>query len=183
MSAEKLDYQVVATTIMGALNECATVFLNVKPDKDPTIVVKDLYGENKFSVSTCSEFIDESYISAIHFYSNALDKKFKRSCGLFILYVDTSAINYLVNVFGFKSAAEAGWDMASDAVAELCGNIAGIFKRDLGGLGFPGLEVSIPLKFKGFCRRLDIPQGNKQYYRITSYVWGQTIVMDVILGF
>jgi len=167
---------------MGALNECASVFLSVKPDKDPTIVKKDLYGENKLNISTCSEFIDESYISVINFYRNAHDKTAKNSCGLFILYVDTSAINYLVNVFGFKSAAEAGWEMASDSVAELCGNIAGIFKRDLCDLGYPELETSLPVNFKGFCGGLELPRGHKDSYRITSYVWGQTIVMDVILA-
>ena len=71
MSTQKLDYQVLATTLMGALNECTTVFLNAKPDKDPTIVPKNFYGENnKLNLATCSDFIDESYISTIYFYPN-----------------------------------------------------------------------------------------------------------------
>jgi len=172
----------MATTLMGALNESVSVFLNVKPDKDPTIVTKELYVKDKLNVSTCAEFVDESYIATLYFYDHAGEKNPKNSCGLFILYVNTSVINDLVKVFGFKNATEAGWEMASDAVAELCSNVAGIFKRNLNNLGYPEIESTIPLKFKGICGGLDIPRGHNHYYRLTSYVWGQTIMMDVILA-
>ena len=180
--AEKLDFQVMATTLMGAVNESVTGFLKVKSDKDPTIVTKVLYAQNKMDISTYGEFCDGSYISIIYFYHHEKDKGTNRYCGMIILYVNTSAINYLVRVFGYKNAADAGEKVAADAVAELCNNVAGLFKKDLNGLGYPELEISIPLKFKGFASQLDFPKGQKNFHRITSYVWGQTLVMDIILA-
>ena len=180
--AEKLDFQVLATTLMGAVNESVVGFLKVKPDKDPTIVTKLLYADEKWDVSTYAEFIDGSHISVIYFHHNVRDRGTHRYCGMLVLYVSTAAINSLVRVFGYKNAIEAGEAMAADAAAELCNNVAGIFKKDLSGLGYQELEISTPLKLKGFSGGLDYPKGQKNFHRITAYVWGQTIVMDVILA-
>lgn len=179
--AQKLDFQVMATTLMGAVNESVAGFLKVKPDKDPTVVTKPLYAQDKWDVSTYAEFVDGSYITVIYFYHHARDKGSKRYCGMMVLYTSTAAINYVVRVFGYKNAAEAGNEMAADAAGELGNNIAGVFKKDLSGLGYPELEISTPIKFKGFSGGLDFPKGEKSFHRITSYVWGTTIVMDVIL--
>ena len=180
--AEKLDFQVLATTLMGAVNESVEGFLKVKPDKDPTIVTKVLYADDKLDICTYGEFIDGSYISVIYFDHNERDRLSKRYCGMLIVYVSTSAINYVVKAFGYKNAADAGDAMAADAAAELCNNIAGLFKKDLKGLGYPELEISTPIKSIGFSGKLDYPQGQKNFHRITAYVWGQTIVIDVILA-
>ena len=180
--AEKLDFQVLATTIMGATNESVEGFLKVKPDRDPTVVTKDLYADDKLEICTYGEFVDGSHISVIYFYRSQRDRETNRFCGMLILYVSTSAINYVVRAFGYKNAKDAGDEMAADAAAELCNNIAGIFKKDLKGLGYAELEISPPFKFKGFAGRLDYPVGQKKFHRVTAYVWGQTITMDVILA-
>ena len=177
----KLDFQVMATTLMGAVNESVEGFLKIKSDKEPEVVSKTLYAEDKLKLCTYGEFVDGCYISVIYFYRHAGDKGSKNYCGMFILYISTSAINYLVRVFGYKNATEAGDEMTADAAAELCNNIAGVFKKDLSTLGYPELEISTPLKFKGFSDAIDYPKGQRSYHRVTAYVWGQTIAMDVIL--
>jgi len=180
--AEKLDYQVMAKTLMGAVNESVTGFLKVKSDKDPTIVTKVQYAKDKLDISTYGEFIDGSYISVIYFYHHEGDKGSKRYCGMFILYVNTAAIHFLVRTFGYKNATEAGEAKVADAVAEFNSNIAGLFKKSLNGMGYPELVFSAPLKFKGFADSLDFPKGQNNFHRITAYVWGQTLTMDVILA-
>ena len=179
---EKLDFQVMATTLMGAVNESAAGFLKVKPDREPVIITKPLYAEKKLDVSAYGDFIDSSYISVIYLYHHKEDKGSDRHCGMLILYINTSAINYLVQVFGYKNALVAGEDMSSDAAGELCNNITGVFKKDLRSLGYPELEISPPMKFKGFVAGLDYPKGEKNFHRITAYFWGQSIVVDVILA-
>jgi hypothetical protein len=181
--AQKLDFQVLATTLMGAVDESINVFLKAKPDKNAEIVTKVLYAQDKLNVSTYAEFIDGSYIAVIYFYHNQRDQSANRICGMLIVYVSTAAINYLVKSFGYKNSTEAGIAMSEDAVGELCNNIAGIFKRDLKGLGYPELEISPPLKFKGFSGGLDYPKGEKKFHRLTAHVWGQTIALDIILNF
>ena len=181
--AEKLDFQVLATTLMGAVNESVEGFLKVKPDKDPSIVTKELYADDKLDICTYGEFVDGSYISVIYFYRSEGDRSANRFCGMLIVYVSTSAINYVVRAFGYRNAKEAGDDIVADAAAELCNNIAGIFKKDLKGLGYSELEISTPYKYKGFSGKLDYPKGQKVFHRITAYVWGQTLTMDVILAF
>ena len=180
--AEKLDFQVIATTLLGAVDESVSVFLKAKPDKEPDIKTKVLYAQDKLNVSTYAEFVDGSYISVIYLYRHEKDKGSNRFCGMLIVYVSTAAINYLIKGFGYKNAAEAGVAMAEDAVGELANNIAGIFKRDLRGLGYAEFEISTPLKFKGFSGDLDFPKGQKNFHRVTAYVWGQTIVFDAILA-
>ena len=181
--AQKLDFQVMATTLMGAVNESIVGFLKTKSDKDPEIITRNLYADDKLDVSTYAEFIDGSYISVIYFYHNRADIGTKRYCGMFILYISTSVINYLVKVFGYKNSIEAGNEVSADAAAELCNNIAGVFKNDLSGLGYPELEISTPFKFKGFSGGIDYPKGQRTFHRITAFAWGQNIYLDVILTF
>lgn len=178
----RLDYQVIATNLMGAMNKSVTGFLKVTPDKDPTIETKPLYAGDKLNISTYAEFIDGSYGAVIYLHHHARDKGTNRFCGMFILYVSSSAVNNVVKVFGFKNAQEAGDEKVSDGVAELCNNIAGVFKQGLSGVGYPELEISTPLKFRGFSGDLDYPRGEKNFYRVTAYAWGKTITMDVILS-
>jgi len=182
MGGPKLDFQVIATTLMGAMNESVSGFLKVKQDKEPTIVTKPLYVEDKWNVSSYGEFIDGSYISVIYFYRHAKDRGTNNYCGMLVLIITNSIVNYMVKGFGYKNSQEAGAEMAADIAAELANNIAGVFKKDLSGVGYPELEISAPMKFKGFAVGLDYPKGEKQFHRVTSFVWGQRIVADVILG-
>ena len=179
--AEKIDFQVMATILMGAVHESMSGFLRAKPDKDPVIITKPLYADDKYDASAYADLIDNSYISVIYFYHNEI-KGFRQHCGTIILYVNTSAINFLVGVFGFRNSAIAGDEMASDAAGELCNNITGVFKKDLRSLGYPELEISVPSRYKGFTGGVDYPRGEKNFYRMTACFWGQTIVLDVILG-
>jgi len=182
MAAEKIDFQVVATTLMGAINDSVNGFLKVKMDNDPSIVTKPLYVQEKWNISTYGDFIDGSYVSVIYFFRHSRDRESKHYCGMLVVYVNTSVINYLVRVFGYKNAEQAGNEVSLDVVAELSNNIAGVFKKDLSGVGYPELEISSPLKFKGFSGELDYPKGQKNFHRVTAFVWGQTITVDVILA-
>ncbi|MBL8013523.1 MAG: chemotaxis protein CheX [Candidatus Omnitrophica bacterium] len=178
----RLDFQVIATTLLGAVNQAVNGFLHVHSDQEPTVVPRPLLAEDKWYVSSFGEFYDSSYISVIYFYRNSKDREANRFCGVFVLYLKEALAPNLIKAFGYKDTAETNNEVVADITAELANNIAGVFKKDLSGLGYPELEISAPMKFKGSAGWLSYPKNEKQYYRVTAFVWGQKFALDVMVA-
>jgi hypothetical protein len=117
----------------------------------------------KMKVFGWEKFHCPTYISVIHFYKDKERLRAQRSAGLMLLYVERGEARRMLNSMGLEVRGEdinydavdsPGDRLLADGCGELCNIIAGAFKTELCGFGYPELLLSPPLNFIN-----DVPEG------------------------
>ncbi len=103
-----------------------------------------------------------------------------------MVYLKQAGVAHVLRALGYNPKEAMNDDaLINDLAGELSNNIAGVFKKDLNGLGYSELEISVPYKFRGVVAEgVHFPKKLKEYYELTAYAWKmEPFVVDVILDF
>lgn len=190
---ERFDPQVIATTLMGIIQETFKTICNWDVTEEPTFYDKDIIEYNsRMRVFGLEKFNDITFLSAIYYYTD--QKKFKDHdpCGTLVLYIRDEIARKIVKVLenkGIMNDSDTDSDSDMDAVildncGEFCNMVAGNFKNELTNLGYHDLVMSAPFNYKN-----DIPEGvmfpydEYKSYEICFDLFGKkSLIVSIVLG-
>lgn len=161
---EEFDPQVIATTLMGCVQETCEQMCKASFSQDPEYVEKNIIEYNsRMRTFGLEKFNAPCFVAAINFYENKKMFDLGDSCGVLVLYVEEMFAGTLL-----KELAP-GMDLGDEAIVldccgELCNVIAGQFKNEIKTYGFSDLTISAPMKYAN-----DIPQGVNFHYSETKF--------------
>jgi len=179
MADEEFDPQVIATTLMGCVQDTFEKMCHVTLSKPPEFIEKDIieYG-SRMRVFGPEKFNGSCYIAAINFYLNQQKFKEDDSCGVMVLYIQDETTGKLMKALGQPGLDEDDEETLLDTCGEFCNVIAGQFKNELRSFGYIDLVISAPLKYKN-----DIPEGvNFKYseyklYELSFHIWKEKLIV------
>lgn len=181
----KIDFQVMATTLMGAVGDTFRTMCNEELSQNPTFESHpvDWLEKGRMKVSSYSKLCVSSYISYIYYYASDAHRKKYRPSGVVIVYVKDSGIMKLLPALGYSTKDFTNQDLVKDMVGEICNNIAGGVKNELSPLGFASLEISTPFNHKDIVPGgVVLPKKVKECHEVDISLWGSKyIIIDIAL--
>ncbi|MCA9407140.1 MAG: hypothetical protein KC733_00480 [Candidatus Omnitrophica bacterium] len=182
---EKFDPQVLATTMMGGVKSIFEKMSTLTFSQDPEFKEREIIEyDSRWRVFGLEKFNSACYVAVINFYRSTADQELHKACGAFVLYIEEGNAAKLLKALGYPDVDDEDLSIMFDIVGELCNVLAGQFKNDLLGLGFPDLVMSAPQKYRN-----DVPDGvefeyeQTTYYELSFFLWKEKVfVIDATLG-
>lgn len=170
---EHLDFQAIATTLMGSAEKTFTTLCGKNLSGSPKIRKVDIVTwYNKMKIFGWEKFHKPTYVSVIFFYSDQKNMEMQKPVGLIILYLERKEAYALLKTMGLEAVEEgidydvlesAGDKTLADSCGELCNIIAGSFKTELCSFGYPEFIISPPSNYVN-----EVPDGVPYNQKITS---------------
>ncbi|MHA1656551.1 MAG: chemotaxis protein CheX [Candidatus Heimdallarchaeota archaeon] len=155
MSAKdkEFDPQVIATTLMGCVQDTFKKMCNLTFSQDPDFVEKELIEyESRMRTFGLEKFNGPCYVAAISFYLSPKEIEEHDALGALVLYIEAEVAEKLLKALGYDFDEEDE-DLVLDNCGEFCNVIAGQFKNQLNSLGYKDLTISAPIKGKNDIRQ------------------------------
>lgn len=170
--AEKFDPQVIATTLMGCVQDTFEKMCHINFSQQPSFIEKTIIEyQSKMRLFGLEKFNGPCYIGIINLY---LDKHFydkKNSCGVIALFVQEDIAPDLVKSMGNRGLDADDPEIILDTVGEFCNVVVGQFKNELRSFGYKDLTISAPMKYHNDVPEgVDFPYAETKYYEISFFV-------------
>lgn len=182
---EEFDPQVIATTMMGCVQETFEKMCNVSLSKAPEFNEKEIIEyDGRMRVFGLEKFDGPCYISAINFYVDKKHFEEKDSSGVVVLYIEEEAAEKLGKAMGQSEADLEDEEVVLDTCGEFCNVVVGQFKNELRALGYIDLIISAPIKHKNdISEGVDFQYSEKKLYELNFHVWKRKlIVVDITMA-
>lgn len=182
---EQFDPQVIATTIMGVVQDTFEKMCHASFSKPPEFVEKKIIEYNsKMRVFGLEKFNGPCYASVINFYVNLHYQEKKETCGTFVLYVEEDIALRMLKELGYTGFNEEDEDLIKDSCGEFGNVIAGNFKNELKEIGYSDLIISAPTTYKNdIPDGVDFPYSQDKLCEIGFYLWKEkAIVIDMTMA-
>ncbi len=180
--AEKFDPQVIATTLMGCVQETFDKMGRITFSQKPDFVAKEVIEyESRMRLFGLEKFNGPCYVGVINLYLNKKAYDVKESCGLIVLLVREDIAPELVKAMGNTGIDEEDEEIIMDSVGEFCNVVVGQFKSELRSFGYPDLTISAPAKYRNYAPDgADFPYSEYKYYEISFYIKKQKAIVVVV---
>ena len=186
--AKSFDFQVMSTTMLGAVNENFKKFMKDEFSSPPAVKTIPVFLNDfgRMEASGLRKFHGRSYISVIYFYLS--EKHFAKNdiCGSVVLYLREGVAYPLIKAMGYVGANEKITEEGlADMGGELCNMLVGTFKNDISNLGYKDIFMSAPEKYIDLVpdgvRLFD--KGQKVYQEFSFFLWDvRAIVVDLVMA-
>ncbi len=183
-----LDFQVVATTMMGVVSDAMATMCSEKFSDNPTAAAKFIYiNENKKMIAKGSDkgYFGGCHIAVINFFKTEKDKENnKHACGAVVVYFRSDCLVKLFRAMGFPIESDKDVDMLRDICGEFCNILAGGFKNELVKMGFINLPMSSPqLYLDNVPAGVAFSESQTKYHELSFYFWNmKAFVIDVTMA-
>ncbi len=182
MPSVNIDFQVLATTLMGTVSDTFESMCKEKLSSPPQLETRPVEAENgKVIISGFRKFAVKCYLSVIYFYLSEADKQKDKSCGCAVLYVKESGALNFVKAMEYMDAETATEEEIQDMCGEFCNVIVGAFRQDLVELGYTNLEMGTPINYRdSIPEGVPINKSQKDYQELRVFLFGANpVVMDI----
>lgn len=184
MKDKQFDLQVMATTLMGCVEDTFGKTYNIFFSKDPECAERNIIEyQSRMRTFGLEKFNSPCYVSAINFYLSPKHLVKKDSIGVLILYLKEEHASKVLKAMGF-TAKDDDEAMLLDCIGELTNIIAGQFKNELVALQYEDLTISAPTTAKN-----DIAEGvlfrysEQVYHELSFFLWNEkSLVISVSLA-
>lgn len=179
------DPQVIATTLMGCVEETFTTMCSLTFSNTPEFKEKDIIEYNsKMQISGLEKFNDASYAAAINFYLTEAHQKKHDCCGVLAMFIEEDAAGKLLKALGYSGFNDEDEELVMDNCGEFCNVITGRFKDELAKLGYKNLIISAPVKGKNSIPGgVEFPYSQYKYYEANFYFWKKkSLVIDITMS-
>ncbi len=182
---EEFDPQVIATTLMGCVQETFEKMCHVSFSQTPEFHAKEIIEyDSRMRIFGLEKFNGPCYMSFLNFYFNQKDFEAKKCCGVMVLYIEEEAAEKLVRALGQSGLDAEDPEIILDTCGEFCNVIAGQFKNELRSFGYMDLVISAPLKYHNIIPEgVDFPYSEHKQYELMFYLWKQkVVVVDMVMA-
>ncbi len=187
-SGKKFDFQILATTMMGAVSNifdsmCSEKFSD-SPGIKKNIIIQQTDNGRMTASGAKKKYYGGCHISVINYYIDARHMEKKKTCGAVIVYIKTNCLVKLFKALGYPILDDKDEDILSDICGEFCNMIAGGFKGDLAGIGYVDMCMSAPSNYLNIVTPgVEYRRNQKEYYELTFYLWDtNAVTVDVTLS-
>ncbi|MCD4782174.1 MAG: chemotaxis protein CheX [Candidatus Omnitrophica bacterium] len=181
----KFDQQVIATTLMGCVQETFRTMCHIEFEEQPDFQEKEIIEYNsRMRAFGLEKFEGPCYVSIIYFYLNQKDFKAERANGALALFIEDSISQTLLHSLGHRSLNEDDKSIVMDTCGEFANVVAGQFKNELQNFGYVDVIISAPKTYIN-----DVPEGinfnfdELKYYEMCFYLKKtKALVIDITMG-
>ncbi len=183
-----LDFQVVATTMMGVVSDSMKTMCSEKFSDSPSAAAKYIYvDENNRMLAKGSDkgYFGGCHIAVINFFRTERDKENNNhACGAVVVYFRNDCLVKLFKAMGFPIENDKDVAMLRDICGEFCNIVAGSFKNELVKMGFINLPMSAPDVFlDSVAAGVAFSEGETKYHELSFYFWNmKAFVIDVTMA-
>ena len=183
-----IDFQVVATTMMGVVSETMNTMSTEKFSDTPSASAKYIYvnDHNRMLAKGSDKgYFGGCHIAVINFFRTDRDlEKNIKACGAVVVYFRNDCLVKLFKAMGFPIESEKDVGMLRDICGEFCNIVAGSFKNELVRLGFINLPMSAPqIYLDNVDSGVAFSEGETKYHELSFYFWNvKALVVDVTLA-
>lgn len=182
-----LDFQVVATTMMGVVSDTMKTMCSQRFSDSPTFTTKYILdnGHGRMEIKASSKsFFSGCCVSFVNYYLSTQHQERNKPCGTVVLYVRNECLVKLFQAMGFPITDDKDLNMITDVSAEFCNIIGGGFKNAIANLGFLNLVMSAPqTAFNQYDKGVDYSEAQVQFHELSFYFWEvKAFVVDVTMA-
>jgi hypothetical protein len=114
-----------------------------KFSSEPTIEIKPIIQfAHRMRVDGMEKFNTTTLLSVVHFYKNTSDMNKNNPVGLVIVYIERTYIPEMLRFFKYPYIDYDDNDEVLDGIGAIANLIGGLFKTELGRLGYVDIEMS-----------------------------------------
>jgi len=185
---KKFDFQVLSTTMMGAVSDIFGKMCSEKFTRPPEVKTRAIWVDKnnpeKMSASGFDKHIGRCYVSAINFYFSPKHMEKKKTCGAMIVYTRQSCASNLLRALKMSSEEKMKEKDLMDMLGEFCNMMAGSFKSSLAGIEYVDLTISAPLSFRDEVEGgVDFDFAQDEYQEFRFSLWQETaFIVDLTLS-
>lgn len=112
--------------------------------REPIIEKKPItHFMRRMRVDPMEKFNAPTVVSIIHFYRNRKEMDLQKPTGLLLTYIELAQLTHLLKILEYPEIDDDDEEQVEDACGAVCNIVAGYFKTELLGLGYPPLEMSV----------------------------------------